>query len=159
MTIRTADEVLEAIRAAFPQKGSHAFRSLVVALDKIDWNKSRTVDKEQFQSALHTVGVTVTNQDLHTLFDTYNVNGQLPYDVILAQLRRGSSSARSRIIVDRAFESLDVNGIGEIDFAAIKRRFQAFEHPDVKSGVGDCGAGGKQLYAGHHPQPVQSVLR
>eukprot|EP00656_Telonema_subtile_P042078 TRINITY_DN4750_c0_g1_i1.p1 TRINITY_DN4750_c0_g1~~TRINITY_DN4750_c0_g1_i1.p1 ORF type:complete len:1197 (+),score=405.96 TRINITY_DN4750_c0_g1_i1:120-3710(+) len=133
MTTRIVDQVVDRIRSDLPGKGAHAFRSLVVALDKTDWNKSKAVDKEQLRSALHTVGVTLTPQDLDALFNEFSMGGQLPYETFLGALRGGISS-RARLIVDRAFENLDLNGTGRIEMSHIRRSFQAGEHPSVRQG-------------------------
>jgi len=130
MTVGSTHDILCNIKSQLAQRGTHGFRSFVVALDRVDYNKSRSIDKEQLKSALSSAGVSLQGGDVDALFAGYNINGAMPYDMVLAQVK-GALSSRQEIIIDRVFEQLDNNGTGEIEMSDIRRRFDASKHPDA----------------------------
>jgi Ca2+-binding EF-hand superfamily protein len=152
-------QTLLSIRQQLAQRGTHGFRSFVVALDKVDFNKIRSIDKEQWKSALASVGVKLSGPEIESVFSAYNINGGMPYDMVLAQIKGGLSS-RQEIIIDRVFEQLDVNGTGEIEMSDIRRKFNASLHPDVSHGGKNTNQVNEEFYyvweyvRGLHDGPV-----
>merc|ERR1712166_1706636 len=61
-------QTLLSIRQQLAQRGTHGFRSFVVALDKVDFNKIRSIDKEQWKSALASVGVKLSGPEIESVF-------------------------------------------------------------------------------------------
>merc|ERR1712166_1354493 len=139
-------QTLLSIRQQLAQRGTHGFRSFVVALDKVDFNKIRSIDKEQWKSALASVGVKLSGPEIESVFSAYKIKGGL--------------SSRQEIIIDRVFEQLDVNGTGEIEMSDIRRKFNASLHPDASRGGKNTNQVNEEFYyvweyvRGLHDGPV-----
>ena len=66
------------------------------------------------------------------LFDD-NKDGTLDYDEFLYKIR-GEISETRMAAVQKAFETIDVNGTGEVDINVVKAAYDAKNHPDVVNG-------------------------
>merc|ERR1711988_795212 len=69
---------------------------------------------------------------LHNAFDLRR-DGNMAYGDFLAAVR-GEMSVRRLLLVDRAYERLDVNGSGEVEMNDVKARYNARGHASVIAG-------------------------
>jgi len=93
------------------------------------------VDPEEFKSVVHSLGLRVGDDELsqmHSAFDMRR-DGKMAYGEFIAAVR-GEMSVRRLLLVDRAFEKLDINGSGEVDLNDVKSRYNARNHAAVVAG-------------------------
>lgn len=112
------------------------FNDLQRRFTVIDRDGSKTLFLEEFKIAFQRCNLDFTDQEITTLFylfDVYDKN-YLDYDEFMINIR-GPVSERRRMLIEKAFQLLDFEGRGMIYPEDLIERYDANNHPDVKSGV------------------------
>jgi len=80
-------------------------------------------------------GTGLTEREINILFNYFDrdQNGHINYDEFLLGIRGKLNNFR-RALVNQAFEVLDADHSGELTIADLRDRYDAKNHPDVKSG-------------------------
>jgi len=129
-------EVTERLRYQLAvSSGIKGLRGLSSALRRMDWNGSGELDLEEFKSVIHSIGLKCSDQDvklMHAAFDVRRT-GSMSYMEFLHGVR-GEMTVRRLLVVDRAYEKLDVNGDGNIDVKDSIARYNPSSHPMVQEG-------------------------
>ena len=101
----------------------------------IDCNGNGTVSREEFESAIELLGVTVSKQDLDTIFNAYDRDGSgvlTYYEYIRLTLRNSLAKASKRVM--DLFRSWDKDGSDSISRAEFRQAAHTigFDAPDAE---------------------------
>lgn len=136
MAQRSLIDVLNALREQLNRRGAKTIRSLgrtFRALDSFDGN--RKVDREEFAVGLRENGVTLSAQELSTLFDYFDVDkdGTVCFDEFLVGIR-GKPNSRRQALITKAFLKFDRDGNGYVDANDLRGVYNCSHHPKVQRG-------------------------
>jgi len=100
-----------------------------------DKDKDGSLDKEEFQQAIHDFRVGLTPTDTARLFKVFDTDrlGSISYDEFLRGCV-GEMNDRRKATCMKAFNILDYDKGGEITISDVKHFYNAKKHPKVISG-------------------------
>jgi len=128
-------ELVHSLQTQLAQRGAHSFRTLQLAFDVNDRDRSGLFDFAEVEAILAKVGLFLKRQHLTRLyrhFDTQQ-NERVYYPELLDALR-GPLSPRRQNLIHQVFDSLDTANHGAVDVELIIRSYDASKHPQVLSG-------------------------
>ena len=130
-----ASEVLSKIRAKLASRGVRGITSMARNFRIIDDNNDQTLDFNEFQKCARDFRFGLNESELKTAFVAFDRsnNGKIDYDEFIRTIRGEMNDFRKNL-VQQAFNILDTNKNGIIDLDEIKEKYNARQHPDVKSG-------------------------
>ena len=101
----------------------------------MDDNDSKTLDMQEFEKAMRDYRIQIDPQDVGKIFKIFDRdgNGEINYDEFLRSIV-GKMNDRRRNTVTLAFKKFDKDGNGTINIEDLKGRYNASNHPDVKTG-------------------------
>ena len=101
----------------------------------MDDNNSGTLDMYEFSKAVNSIGCDINPADVQGLFKSFDLSGEgkIDFDEFIRVIKGPLNQFRQQIVL-RVFKSLDVNGDGCLGVEDIKGKYNASNHPDVKSG-------------------------
>jgi len=133
-------EVCEQVRMQLGNKaGVKGIRGLAAGFRRLDRAARGEIDPESFKSVVGSSGLNIDNQAVHLLIQEFGKHGNINYVDFLTTVR-GEMTVRRTLIVDRAYERLDVNGDGDVDMNDLKGRYDPRAHP---AGIGAADAMGE----------------
>ena len=100
-----------------------------------DDNNSGSLDKDEFTKAIKDYGVDVEEVDIGNLFKTMDLDGsgEIDFNEFLRTIVGEMNQFRTNL-VEQAFRTLDVNLDGAISVEEFHAKYNALQHPDVRSG-------------------------
>jgi calcyphosin len=127
--------VLDKVKKELLRRGMHGIRGLGIVFRRIDSNKSKSLDKLEFEWGLRENGHQLSPLDLDRLFKYFdkNLDGSVSYDEFLRALKGDLNDSRKRII-EQAYRKLDKNGNGTVTIDDLKNLYDVSFHPDFRSG-------------------------
>lgn len=101
----------------------------------MDDNESKTLDRQEFTKAMADYRISQDANEVARIFSIFDRdgNGEINYDEFLRTIV-GKMNDRRRNIVTLAFKKFDADGNGSINIEDLKGRYNAKNHPDVKTG-------------------------
>ena len=128
--------ILLALREGLQKRGVHGFNGLQRTFRIIDDDNSRSIDRAEFQKGLHDMNILMSDAQLTTLFDMFDIDGSntISYEEFIQGLR-GEMSERRQRLVHMAFAILDKSGNGVVEPADMASLYDASRHPAVLSGA------------------------
>ncbi|MGL4950215.1 MAG: EF-hand domain-containing protein, partial [Mycoplasma sp.] len=129
------NEILGKIRDRLAARGVRGICSIGKNFRIIDDNNSQTLDFEEFKKAARDFRFGWTDEEVHYAFAAFDRKntGHIDYDEFLRTIRGNMNDFRRRL-VEQAFNILDKSKNGVVDIEDIKDKYNARQHPDVKSG-------------------------
>ncbi len=102
---------------------------------RMDNNKCRKLDRYEFMWGLKENGHTLSPSEFERVFKYFDKNndGKITYDEFLSALR-GELNTRRKGLVDLAYNKLDRDGSGVVDFNDLVETYNVEFHPQFKSG-------------------------
>jgi len=127
--------LIERFRKALKGRGANGIIGLSRQFKIADDNGSGTLDFNEFKKAVHDFGLTLDPQDVQGLFKSMDIDGSGAIDFNeFLRVVVGDMNPFRRNLVERAFRTLDVNLDGRISLEEFSSKYNATNHPDVKSG-------------------------
>ncbi len=101
----------------------------------MDDNNSKTLDQQEFAKALTEYRIQIDQSEVAKVFRHFDRdgNGEINYDEFLRSII-GKMNERRRNCVTLAFKRFDRDGNGYINIEDLKGRYNASNHPEVKTG-------------------------
>jgi len=101
----------------------------------MDDDRSKTISREEFFKACNDFGVGIHDSDKGALFSAFDVNrnGTLDYEEFLRGVV-GEMNQFRKNLTDRAFQILDKDGSGIIEYNDLKGVYNGKMHPEVIQG-------------------------
>lgn len=117
------------------QRGARGILGLARIFKIMDDDRSGYLDRQEFSKALKDYRVTMTPEEGNQLFSLFDMNGDgtISYDEFLRGVI-GEMNTNRKNFVKKAFDKLDKNRNGVVEFDDIKDVYNAKNHPDVKLG-------------------------
>ena len=127
--------MIEEVRSKIIARGARGINGIKRVFKIMDDNNSKTLDMQEFTKALQDYRITVEAKDVQRIFRVFDRdgNGEINYDEFLRTIV-GKMNDRRRTIVTLAFKKFDADANGYINIEDLKGRYNAANHPDVKSG-------------------------
>ena len=128
-------EIIEKIRNKLLPNGIKGISQIIENFRKIDTDNSQGIDYEEFKKASNIFQFNLNENELEKAFIAFdrNNNGIIEYDEFLRTIRGEMNDYRKKIVFN-AFRSIDINKNGAVNINYIKNKYNAKNHPDVKSG-------------------------
>lgn len=101
----------------------------------MDDNRSGTLDIQEFWKAMNDFRVKISQDEARHLFELFDENGdgELSIDEFLRSIR-GQLNETRRGILRAAFDKMDIDKSGKLEYSDLKSVYNARNHPDVKKG-------------------------
>lgn len=101
----------------------------------MDDNGSGTLDIQEFWKAMNDFRVKISQEEARHLFSLFDENddGELSIDEFLRSVR-GQLNDTRKAVIKLAFNKMDVDGNGYLEYSDVKGVYNARNHPDVKKG-------------------------
>eukprot|EP01012_Entosiphon_sulcatum_P069079 TRINITY_DN9964_c0_g1_i1.p1 TRINITY_DN9964_c0_g1~~TRINITY_DN9964_c0_g1_i1.p1 ORF type:complete len:611 (+),score=92.36 TRINITY_DN9964_c0_g1_i1:130-1962(+) len=128
------DVVVTKVKRACVQRGNNGIRALVLAFRSMDADQDLLLSPQEFRSALLSVGVKLTDQELTHLVCAFDRNGDRL--IGLSEFIEGIThflSPRRRAVVEQAWQSLG-GGEKEVPLEACLAAYCPAAHPLVQTG-------------------------
>jgi len=130
--------LVEKLRVYLAQKGTDGagFSEMQRRFHAMDRDGTKSVNPEEFRLVLQRLNLNFSDQEfsqLFAFFDCYN-NGFIDYEEFILSVR-GPMHPRRRQLVSMAWYYIDFNKEGYVDPEEVIGRYDATQHPDVKSGA------------------------
>ena len=128
-------EIIEKIRNKLLPNGIKGISQIIENFRKIDIDNSQGIDYEEFKKASNIFQFNLNENELEKAFIAFdrNNNGIIEYDEFLRTIRGEMNDYRKKIVFN-AFKLIDINKNGAVNINYIKNKYNAKNHPDVKSG-------------------------
>jgi len=128
--------VINKVKAKLLSKGGNGFRGLSRVLNILDDNGNRALDKYEMDNGLQTYGIVLHPSEIDIVMGSFDKdgNGQISVREFMTALR-GPMSDYRKGLVRMAYQMLDVDGSGVVQFDEIKQLYDVKKHPDVLSGT------------------------
>lgn len=89
----------------------------------------------EFTKAIKDYGLDIEEIDIANLFKTMDIDGSGSIDFNeFLRVIVGEMNSNRRNLVIKAFRTLDINGDGEISLEEFCKKYNARQHPEVRSG-------------------------
>jgi len=99
----------------------------------MDDDRSKTISREEFFKACNDFGVGIHDSDKGALFSAFDRNGTLDYEEFLRGVV-GEMNQFRKNLTDKAFQILDKDGSGIIEYNDLKGVYNGKMHPEVIQG-------------------------
>ena len=127
--------IIERIRNKLKARGVRGITSIERNFRIIDDDGSQTLDFNEFKKATKDFRFGLNDDEIEKAFVAFDINnnGKIDYDEFIRTIRGEMNDYRKQL-VEQVFNVLDVNGNGYIELEEFKSKYNARNHPDVKSG-------------------------
>ena len=117
------------------RRGAHGIRGLGIVFRRMDDNRDKHLDKNEFEWGLRENGHILTATDVEKLFKYFdrNADGRVSYDEFLRAIR-GDMNQRRLQLVHLAYGKLDRTGDGKVNIEDMREMYDVSFHPDFISG-------------------------
>lgn len=131
----TEAQIMEHFRKRLAKRGARGIAGLGRQFKIADDNRSQDLDMDEFKKAIHDFRIGLSEDQSEKIFSVFDRDGSgsINYDEFLRGVR-GSMNEFRKGLSKRAFKVMDKDGSGIIDIDDIRQRYNAKQHPDVKSG-------------------------
>ena len=132
---KNLDLALERFKAFIVQKGPRGIIGIKKQFKIYDDTANGTIEGADFQKGLQEYSVNLSQEDLCTLYNAFNVLGttRLDYVSLLSQIVGDMNEFRS-VRVEMAWRKIVVDQTGLLSWEHISKNFNANRHPGVKAG-------------------------
>jgi calcyphosin len=132
---KSDEELLEYVRAKVVARGARGINGLRRVFKIMDDDGSRSLDRGEFAKAMQDYRITSDPTEVQRIFTFFDRDGSntIDYDEFLRTVV-GEMSDRRRALVLQAFRLFDRDGSGTVGLEDLKGRYNASQHPDVKTG-------------------------
>lgn len=130
------NKVLIRFRKALASHGLNTNTGINRAFTRMDgWDKNKTLDRQELYDGLRALGVQVSKDELHLLFDFMDrdKNNKLSLSEFFRGVR-GELTPQRLAIITEVFKNLDKNHNQVLEMNDMIGYYSAFSHPDVKDG-------------------------
>jgi Ca2+-binding EF-hand superfamily protein len=127
--------LIERFRAALTKRGARGIIGLQRQFKIADDDGSGFLNQVEFVKCIKDFGVQIEDQDIISLFksmDTDN-SGEISFDEFL-RVYVGDMNAFRVSLVEKAYKTLDFNNDGQVSMEEFKMKYNAQQHPDVRTG-------------------------
>ena len=127
--------IIERIRNKLKARGVRGITSIERNFRIIDDDGSQTLDFNEFKKATKDFRFGLNDDEIEKAFVAFDINnnGKIDYDEFIRTIRGEMNDYRKQL-VEQVFNVLDVNGNGYIELEEFKSKYNARNHPEVKSG-------------------------
>jgi Ca2+-binding EF-hand superfamily protein len=127
--------MLERFRTKLISRGAKGAFGLERQFHIFDLDESGDLSRDEFKKAVSDYKLDMDERDLNNLFKMFDKNndGKISYHEFMVTIIGRMNEFRKNI-VKRAFENLDIEEEGTMDFDYIKTKYRASMHPDVRLG-------------------------
>ena len=117
------------------QRGARSIIGIGRIFKIMDDNGDKSLDIAEFDKAVHESKLDFTDVDTKALFQAFDRNGDgtIDFDEFLRAVKGDMNPARVRL-VNQAFDKIDIDDSGELDYEDIKDTYNAKKHPAVLEG-------------------------
>jgi len=127
--------MLERFRKALKSRGGRGIIGLKRQFKIFDDDNSGMLDFGEFEKAIKDYNVEIDDQDVRNLFKSLDIDGNQVIDFNeFLRVVVGDMGPQRENLVQKAFRILDFNNNLVVDLEEIKRRYNARQHPEVRSG-------------------------
>lgn len=128
-------QLMDIFRKKLAARGARGIMGIGRQFRIADDDGSKSLNVEEFQKACHDFRIGITKEQAAKLFTVFDRDGSgsIDYDEFLRGVRGGMNQFRQDLVM-KAFDIMDRDHSGVIDINDIRQRFNAKQHPDVKSG-------------------------
>jgi len=139
LTILSADVMVRELnmkfKLAIQQKGGNGVRSLRRIFNHMDFNKSKTLDAQEFEQALAAYGLFPKKVELQALMKYYDISGDgnISFEEFLNGIKDELSERRLNM-VKKAFARLDRDGSGQIKIGDLVGIYDVSRNPEFLEG-------------------------
>jgi len=129
------EEMMNRLRSKLAARGARGIIGLGRAFRIMDDNGSRTLDLYEFTKAMKDFMLGFSDTEIRSLYNYFDYDrcGSISYDEFLRTIRGVMNPGRKKL-VQQAFNKMDRDGNGWLDFNDIKGVYTAKSHPDVLAG-------------------------
>lgn len=126
-------ELINTVKSQLHAKGLDNIVFIYDYFHTFDVDNSGHLDKVEFELFLRKVGIFLTTQELTVVFKNFDFNGdkRIHYREFVDELRKNMNEKRIAV-VKYAWQMLDSEHYGSVDFQDIVSKYQAANHPRVK---------------------------
>ena len=127
--------LIQRFRKALKERGGRGIVGLARQFKIFDDNGSGSLDMNEFVKAVQDYQVDIEEIDIKGLFKSMDIDGsgEIDFNEFLRTVVGEMSQFRQNL-VEKAFKTLDVNMDGEISIEEFHQKYNAQQHPDVKTG-------------------------
>jgi Ca2+-binding EF-hand superfamily protein len=127
--------ILEHIQTKVANRGPRGISSLGRKFKIADDNRSQTLDKEEFDKAMHDFRMGLNKPQTNTAWGIFDRDGsgEISYDEFLRTIV-GEMNGFRVAICKKAYKIMDSDGSGQLDLNDIRPSYNAKQHPDVQQG-------------------------
>jgi len=131
----TERQLCEIMRKKLAARGARGIQGLGRQFKIADDDNSKQLSPDEFFKAINDFRVGLNKEDTDRLFAVFDRDhsGAIDYDEFLRGVRGEMNEFRKGIAM-RAFAIMDADGSGVVDIDDIRTKYNAKQHPDVKSG-------------------------
>jgi Ca2+-binding EF-hand superfamily protein len=128
-------QLMDVFRKKLAARGARGIMGIGRQFKIADDDGSKSLNVEEFQKCCHDFRIGITDDQAAKLFKVFDRDGSgsIDYDEFLRGVRGGMNKFRQDLCM-LAFDIMDRDKSGVIDINDIRQRFNAKQHPDVKSG-------------------------
>ena len=134
--VNTLDIMTRLREKIIGRSGSAGMLTLTRMLKIMDNNDDKKLSKEELHFGLRDIGVSLSSAELEAIFAYFDRdrNGSVDINEFLYALR-GDLNMRRKKLIYMAFDSIDVDGSGEVDVDEVVGAYDFSQHPEVKAGA------------------------
>jgi Ca2+-binding EF-hand superfamily protein len=127
--------MLERFRTKLISRGPKGVFGLERQFHIFDLDESGDLSRDEFKKAVNDYKLEMDERDLNNLFKMFDKNndGKISYHEFIVTIIGRMNEFRKNMVL-RAFENLDIEEEGAIDFDYVKNNYRASMHPDVRLG-------------------------
>jgi Ca2+-binding EF-hand superfamily protein len=131
----TDENLMDLFRNKILSRGARGIIGLARLFKIIDDDNSKSLDLSEFTKACNDFRLDYSKEDIKRLFNMFdnNKNGDIDYDEFLRSVRGPMAPFRVKL-VKQAFGKLDTDNSGTITLDEVRAKYNAKQHPDVKTG-------------------------
>lgn len=127
--------MLERFRTKLISRGTKGAFGLERQFHIFDLDESGDLSRDEFKKAVNDYKLEMDERDLNNLFKMFDKNndGKISYHEFIVTIIGRMNEFRKNMVI-RAFENLDIEEKGVVDFEYVKNNYRASMHPDVRLG-------------------------
>ena len=127
--------LVQRFRKALRERGGRGISGLSRQFKIFDDNGNGTLEMDEFIKAIHDYQLDIEAIDIQNLFKTMDLDnsGAIDFNEFIRVIV-GEMGQNRQTLVIKAFQTLDINNDGEVSLEEFQKKYDANNHPDVRSG-------------------------